>query len=70
MSQYDWLKGSHMTKVHVLWLPNETDYSYCELVAPIAQLHCRQTERQDSWTSYPFHSPMISVLLWKWALIV
>ncbi len=32
LSQYDWLKGSHMTKV--LWLPNETDYSYCEFVAP------------------------------------
>ncbi len=29
LSQYDWLKGSHMTKV--VWLPNETDYSYCEL---------------------------------------
>ncbi len=26
LSQYDWLKGSHMTKV--FWLPNETDYSY------------------------------------------
>ncbi len=33
MSQYDWLKGSHMTKV--IWLPNETDYSYCEFVAQI-----------------------------------
>ncbi len=32
MSQYDWLKSSHMTKV--VWLPNETDYSYCEFVAP------------------------------------
>ncbi len=32
LSQYDWLKGSHMTKV--VWLPNETDYSYCEFVAP------------------------------------
>ena len=32
MSQYDWLKGSHMTKL--VWLPNETDYSYCEFVAP------------------------------------
>ncbi len=32
LSQYDWLKGSHMTKV--VWIPNETDYSYCELVAP------------------------------------
>ncbi len=31
LSQYDWLKGSHMTKVG--WLPNETDYSYCEFVA-------------------------------------
>ncbi len=30
--RYDWLKGSHMTKV--VWLPNETDYSYCEFVAP------------------------------------
>ncbi len=32
LSQYDLLKGSHMTKV--VWLPNETDYSYCEFVAP------------------------------------
>ncbi len=24
LSQYEWLKGSHMTKV--VWLPNETDY--------------------------------------------
>ncbi len=28
----DWLKGSYMTRV--AWLPNETDYSYCEFVAP------------------------------------
>ena len=26
LAQYDWLKGSHMTKV--VWLLNETDYSY------------------------------------------
>ena len=32
MLQYNWLNGSHMTKV--LWLPNETDASYCEFVAP------------------------------------
>ena len=32
MAQYDWLKGSHMTKV--VWLSKETDYSYCEFVAP------------------------------------
>ncbi len=33
--QYDWLKGSHMTKVKVLCLPHETDYSYsCEFVVP------------------------------------
>ena len=32
LSQYDWLKGSHMTKV--VWVPNETDYSYCEFVGP------------------------------------
>ena len=32
LSQCDWLKGSHMAKV--VWLPNETDYSYCEFVAP------------------------------------
>ncbi len=32
LSQYDWLKGSHMSKV--VWLPNETVYSYCEFVAP------------------------------------
>ncbi len=30
LSQYDWLKGSHMTKG--VWLPNETDYSYCDFV--------------------------------------
>ena len=28
--EYDWLKGSHMTKVD--WLPNETDYLYCKFV--------------------------------------
>ena len=32
LSQNDWLKGSHMTKV--VWLPNETHYSYYEFVAP------------------------------------
>ncbi len=32
LSQYDWLKAGHMTKV--MWHPNETDYSYCEFVAP------------------------------------
>ena len=32
LSQYDWLKCSYMTKV--VWLLNETDYSYCEFVAP------------------------------------
>ncbi len=32
LSQYDWLKGSHTTEV--VWLLNETDYSYCEIVAP------------------------------------
>ncbi len=32
LSQYDWLKGSHMSRV--VWLPNETDYSCCEFVAP------------------------------------
>ncbi len=32
LSQYDWLKGGHMTKV--VWLPKETDYSYGEFVAP------------------------------------
>ncbi len=32
MSQYDWLKGNHMTKV--VWLPKETDYSYSKLVPP------------------------------------
>ncbi len=31
LSQYDWLKGSHMAKV--VWLPNET-HSSCEFVAP------------------------------------
>ncbi len=31
LSQYDWLKGSHMIKV--VWLPTETNYSYCEFVA-------------------------------------
>ncbi len=29
LSRYDWLKGSHMAKV--VWLPNEADYSCCEL---------------------------------------
>ncbi len=32
LSQYDWLKANHMTKV--VWLPNETDYSYYEFVVP------------------------------------
>ncbi len=32
LSQYDWLKGSHMTKV--VWLPTESDYSHCKFVAP------------------------------------
>ena len=32
LSQYDWLKSSHMTKA--VWFPNETDYLYCEFVAP------------------------------------
>ncbi len=32
LSQYDWLKGSHMTEV--VWLPNEIDYSYCEFLVP------------------------------------
>ncbi len=32
LSQYDWLKASHISKV--VWLPNETDYSYCEFMAP------------------------------------
>ncbi len=32
LSQCDWLKGSHMTKV--VWLPNKTDYPYCEFMAP------------------------------------
>ena len=32
LSQYDWLKGSHLTKV--FWVPNETDYSYREFLAP------------------------------------
>ncbi len=26
LSQYDWLKGRHITEV--VWLPNGTDYSY------------------------------------------
>ncbi len=36
VSQYDWLKGSNMTRnmTKVVWLWNETDYSYCEFVAP------------------------------------
>ncbi len=32
LSKYDWLKGSHVTKV--VWLPNETGYSYCEFATP------------------------------------
>ena len=60
LSQYDWLKGSHMTKV--VWLPNETDYSYCEFVAPIpystqaaekppGHLHCTHsnTTSREAW---------------------
>ncbi len=42
-SQYDWLKGSRMTKV--VWLPNETDYSYCEVVAQ--NTPCYQTLSND-----------------------
>ncbi len=44
MSKYYWLKGSHMTKV--VWLPNETDYSYCEFVAPNAPYW---TESPPEW---------------------
>ncbi len=44
LSQYDWLKGSHMTKV--VWLPNETDYSYCEFVVPKYSL---LFVNKDSW---------------------
>ena len=42
LSQYDWLKGSHMTKV--VWPPNETDYSYCELMAPNTPYYLHQTQ--------------------------
>ncbi len=44
MSQYELLKGSHMTKV--VWLPNETDYSYCEIVAPNTPYY----EHNTQWT--------------------
>ncbi len=44
LSQYDWLKGSHMAKV--VWLPNETDYSYCEFVAQIPPYFCRNPMKQ------------------------
>ncbi len=45
LSQYDWLKGSHMTKV--VWLPNETDYSYCEFVSPNT-LYCTSKNACDN----------------------
>ena len=32
MPQYDWLKGGNMIKI--VFLPNDTDYSFCEFVAP------------------------------------
>ncbi len=40
MLQYDWLKGNRLPKV--VWLPNETDCSYCEFVVPILPI-CSQT---------------------------
>ncbi len=48
MSQYDWLKGSHMTKV--VWLPKETDYSYCKFVAPNTP-YCIRVSRTQNQTS-------------------
>ncbi len=47
LSQYDWLKGSHMTKV--VWLPNETDYSYSEFVAPILPIGLFYLRRLYTW---------------------
>ena len=55
LSQHDWLKGSHMTKA--VWLPNETDYSYCKFVAPNTpyslQLGC--TGIRSFRTTYMLH---------------
>ena len=51
LSQYDWLKGSHMTKV--VWLPNETDYSYCEFVAPNTPYYCKTFRHWTQlWTGH------------------
>ena len=33
LSLYDWLNGNHNDQ-GIVCLPNETDYSYCEFVAP------------------------------------
>ncbi len=58
LSQYDWIKGSHMTKV--VWFPNETDYSYCEFVAPNTP-YCKWMKLTSGWTT-PI---VVLVYLWK-----
>ncbi len=54
LSQCDWLKSSHMTKV--VWLPNETDYSHCEFVAPntpyCRSLHALIFSLVLAWSTY------------------
>ncbi len=76
--QYDWLKGGQMTKV--VWLPNETDYSYCEFVVPNTntsyysaipgKLHISDRTPQiffrDSCLLYLMNT---GDLLWKWSWI-
>ncbi len=47
LSQYDWLKGSHMTKV--VWLLNETDYSYCYFVAPNTPYYMARCHMQHGY---------------------
>ncbi len=56
LSQYDWLKGSHMTKV--VWLPKETDYWYCEFVAP-----------NTSYATFSFKKLKVAVS-WKWLQVL
>ncbi len=60
LSQYDWLKGSHMTKV--VWLLIETDYSYCEFVAPKLMLPIISKETRGPWTNHKVPGPLLSHL--------
>ena len=59
LSQYYWLKGSHMSKV--VWLPNENDYLYCEFVAPNTRQILAKCE-----TKLILASSVINILLVKW----